>query len=44
MPGEIEWDKYDAALRGGVSLPSDVIASIAQAAEMSGLRLESYFS
>jgi ureidoglycolate dehydrogenase (NAD+) len=44
VPGEIEWDKYDAALRGGVSLPSDVIASIAQAAEMSGLRLESYFS
>jgi ureidoglycolate dehydrogenase (NAD+) len=44
VPGEIEWEKYDAAVRSGVSFPTDVIASMREAADMSGLRLESYFS
>ena len=44
VPGEIEWDKYDVAVRDGVSLPSDVIASMTEAADMAGLRFEAYFS
>jgi ureidoglycolate dehydrogenase (NAD+) len=44
VPGEIEWDKHDAAVRDGITLPADVIASITEAADIAGLRLESYFS
>jgi ureidoglycolate dehydrogenase (NAD+) len=44
VPGEIEWDKYDVAVRDGVSLPSDVMSSVREAAEISGLRLASYSS
>jgi LDH2 family malate/lactate/ureidoglycolate dehydrogenase len=44
VPGEIEWEKREAAVRDGIALPSDVITSIAEAAQICGLDLDSYFS
>jgi ureidoglycolate dehydrogenase (NAD+) len=43
VPGEIEWDKRARAVRDGIRLPSDVVASVVEAAHLSGLELESYF-
>jgi LDH2 family malate/lactate/ureidoglycolate dehydrogenase len=43
VPGEIEWEKHAAAMRDGIRLPSDVIASVTEAAEICGLELDSYF-
>jgi LDH2 family malate/lactate/ureidoglycolate dehydrogenase len=28
LPGEIEWEKHDRALKHGLELPSDVVASL----------------
>jgi ureidoglycolate dehydrogenase (NAD+) len=44
VPGEIEWEKQAAALRDGIRLPSDVMASVTETAQICGLDLDSYFS
>jgi LDH2 family malate/lactate/ureidoglycolate dehydrogenase len=44
VPGEIEWEKLAAARRDGIHLPSDVVASVTEAAQICGLKLDSYFS
>ena len=36
VPGEMEWERYDKAQTGGIALPSDVIASLREAAKLSG--------
>ena len=33
LPGEMEWDKYDKAMREGIELPEDVVASLTGLAE-----------
>jgi LDH2 family malate/lactate/ureidoglycolate dehydrogenase len=40
VPGEIEWEKLARAEVEGISLPSDVIASLREAATLSGQSLE----
>lgn len=40
VPGEMEWERYDRVTREGITLPSDVYASLEGAAKMSGLDLE----
>jgi LDH2 family malate/lactate/ureidoglycolate dehydrogenase len=40
VPGEMEWEHYDRSMREGIPLPSDVVASLEEAAEMSGLDLK----
>ena len=40
VPGEMEWERCDRAMREGIVLPSDVVASLQEAAMMSGLDLE----
>jgi ureidoglycolate dehydrogenase (NAD+) len=37
VPGEMEWARYDRALRDGIQLPPDVAASLQEAAGMVGL-------
>jgi hypothetical protein len=37
----MEWERYDRAMRDGISLPPDVYASLQEAAMMSGLSIES---
>ena len=39
VPGEIEWERHGRALREGIHLPPDVMASLQEAAKMSGLDL-----
>lgn len=41
VPGEMEWERYERSLREGIALPSDVVASLEEAAQMSGLNLRS---
>ena len=33
LPGEKEWEKREAALRDGINLPSDVVASLVKMGE-----------
>jgi LDH2 family malate/lactate/ureidoglycolate dehydrogenase len=40
VPGEMEWARYDRAMSEGIALPSDVVASLEEAATMSGLNLQ----
>jgi LDH2 family malate/lactate/ureidoglycolate dehydrogenase len=40
VPGEMEWERYDRAMREGIALPSDVVASLEEAASMVGLNLK----
>jgi LDH2 family malate/lactate/ureidoglycolate dehydrogenase len=42
VPGEMEWERLAAARSDGVALPSDVLGSLREAAELSSLDLESY--
>jgi len=42
VPGEMEWERYDRALRSGVELPSDVVHSLAEAAGLVGLDLADF--
>jgi LDH2 family malate/lactate/ureidoglycolate dehydrogenase len=44
VPGEIEWGKHHLAVSDGIWLPSDVIASVAEAADLVSLSLDAYFS
>ena len=37
-PGEIEWERYERAVREGVCLPDDVAASLQKLAEDTGLK------
>ncbi len=37
VPGEIEWERHDRALHGGIPLPEDVVANLQKAAEATGL-------
>jgi LDH2 family malate/lactate/ureidoglycolate dehydrogenase len=39
VPGEMEWERHDRALKEGLRLPPDVVASLQEAARMSGLDL-----
>jgi LDH2 family malate/lactate/ureidoglycolate dehydrogenase len=41
LPGEMEWERYERAMREGIALPADVFSSLQEAAKMSGLNLES---
>jgi LDH2 family malate/lactate/ureidoglycolate dehydrogenase len=40
VPGEIEWANYDRQMAEGIRLPSDVMASLNEAAHLVGLSLE----
>lgn len=40
VPGEMEWERYDRAMREGISLPSDVVASLEEAATIVKLDLK----
>jgi ureidoglycolate dehydrogenase (NAD+) len=40
VPGEMEWDRYARAKKNGIALPPDVLASLKEAATMSGLKFE----
>ena len=39
VPGEREWEARRAAMAGGISLPPDVAAKLAEAAAMTGIAL-----
>jgi len=41
IPGEMEWERYDHALKDGIALPSDVVSSLQEAAGMVGLKFGS---
>lgn len=41
VPGEKEWEHYERVMQDGIALPTDVYASLEEAAKMSGLDLES---
>lgn len=40
VPGEMEWERHDQAMKEGISLPPDVEASLKEAALMVGLDFE----
>jgi ureidoglycolate dehydrogenase (NAD+) len=42
VPGEMEWERYAAAERDGVRLPSDVVHSLQESAELVGLDLADF--
>ena len=37
VPGELEWERYDRALREGIPLPADVVENLQKAAATTGL-------
>lgn len=37
MPGEMEWERYERALKQGIPLPDDVLGALRTAAELVGL-------
>jgi ureidoglycolate dehydrogenase (NAD+) len=39
VPGEMEWERYDRAMKEGIQLPPDVVTSLQDAAKMTGLDL-----
>jgi LDH2 family malate/lactate/ureidoglycolate dehydrogenase len=39
VPGELEWERYDRAMKEGIPLPSDVVENLQAAAELTGLDL-----
>jgi LDH2 family malate/lactate/ureidoglycolate dehydrogenase len=39
VPGEMEWARHERAMKDGIQLPPDVIASLQEAAKMTGLNL-----
>jgi hypothetical protein len=39
VPGEMEWERYDRAIKEGIQLPPDVLTSLQEAARMAGLDL-----
>jgi len=43
LPGEMEWERRDEALRSGIPLPADVIASLVGLAKDLSLDLGAFF-
>jgi ureidoglycolate dehydrogenase (NAD+) len=43
LPGDCEWEHRELALREGISLPADVVASVSALADEHGLDLARYF-
>jgi ureidoglycolate dehydrogenase (NAD+) len=39
VPGEMEWERYDRAMKEGIQLPPDVVTSLHDAATITGLDL-----
>ena len=39
VPGEIEWERHARAMQEGIQLPPDVVTSLQEAAQMTGLNL-----
>ena len=37
VPGELEWETYDRAMRDGIQLPVDVVENVGKAAEIAGV-------
>ena len=37
VPGELEWERHERAMREGIALPSDVVESLRAAAEIAGM-------
>jgi LDH2 family malate/lactate/ureidoglycolate dehydrogenase len=37
VPGELEWERYDRAMKEGIHLPGDVVENLKAAAELTGL-------
>ena len=44
VPGEKEWENLDQSVTDGITLPSDVVASLREAAAISGMELERYLA
>jgi ureidoglycolate dehydrogenase (NAD+) len=44
VPGEMEWERHARAMKEGICLPDDVIASLTKAAEMTGLDFDRMFA
>lgn len=42
VPGEMEWERHERALREGLALPPDVTASLREAAQVTGLNLAEF--
>lgn len=42
VPGEMEWDRHARAMKHGIPLPPDVVASLQEAAQMTGLDLAGF--
>ena len=40
VPGEMEWERHENAMREGITLPADVVASLRTAADRTGLSRE----
>lgn len=43
VPGEMEWERYDRTMKEGMLLPSDVIDSLREAAQIAGEPIEKLF-
>ncbi len=43
VPGEMEWERHAHALRHGIALPDDVVATLKKAAELAGLDLNTIY-
>jgi len=43
VPGEMEWERHQRAMQEGIHLPPDVVASLAEAARMTGLNTADFF-
>lgn len=44
VPGEMEWERYEHAVREGIPLPDDVIASLGEAAQIAGIEFDAAIS
>ncbi len=44
LPGEMEWERREKALKQGMSLPEDVVANLKGVAEDYNINIEDYFS
>jgi LDH2 family malate/lactate/ureidoglycolate dehydrogenase len=40
VPGEIEWERFERAMKEGIDLPKDVVDSLRMASELLGLDLD----
>ena len=44
VPGEKEWENLEQSAKNGIALPPDVVASLREAAAISGMQLERYLA